>query len=232
MTLEVLRYEKKYLIDQPQFYRLGSRLASVMHADPNNRGDGYVIRSPYFDSIDDRDYFEKLEGIEVRRKIRLRTYGPGSTTAKLEMKQKEGALQKKRSVTLPREQAERLVRGDYGVLLTRSEPLAHECYAMMATHCYLPRSIVEYRRKAFIASENKTRVTLDHHIVATEANFDLFSATLPLYPVLDPLLAVLEVKYNGFLISYIKDLLSDAGTDELSVGKYSLSRSVGLHYTF
>ena len=75
-------------------------------------------------------------------------------------------------------------------------------------------------------------MTLDHHIVATEANFDLFSATLPLYPVLDPLLAVLEVKYNGFLISYIKDLLSDAGTDELSVGKYSLSRSVGLHYTF
>lgn len=230
MTLEVLRYEKKYLIDQPQLYRLSNRLSTVMHADPHNHSEGYTIRSLYFDSLDDRDYFEKLEGIEVRRKIRLRTYGPGSTSAKLEMKQKQGDLQRKRSVTLPQPQAERLIRGDYGVLLERDEPLAHECYTMMRTHCYLPRSIVEYRRKAFVASENKTRVTLDHSIVATEANFDLFSASLPLYPVLDPLLAVLEVKYNGFLLSYIKDLLSDGGIGELSVGKYSLSRSVGLHY--
>jgi hypothetical protein len=43
-------------------------------------------------------------------------------------------------------------------------------------------------------------------------------------PVLDPYDVVLEVKYNGFLISYIKDMLSAIDKSELSVSKYVLAR--------
>ena len=43
---------------------------------------------------------------------------------------------------------------------------------------------------------------------------------------------VLEVKYNGFLLSYIKDMLERCNASELSVGKYSLSRAVSKHYQF
>ena len=43
---------------------------------------------------------------------------------------------------------------------------------------------------------------------------------------------VLEVKYNGFLLSYIKDMLSGAANGELSVSKYCLSRTVGKHFYF
>lgn len=65
-----------------------------MHLDSHSQGDGYEIRSLYFDSIDDRDYQEKEDGIELRRKIRLRNYGSNSMFAMLEMKQKQGQLQK------------------------------------------------------------------------------------------------------------------------------------------
>ena len=99
---EVLRQEKKFLINQEQYYRYSSRLAEVMVEDPHNRGDGYPIRSLYFDSLEDRDFEEKEEGIELRRKIRLRNYGSDSNFAMLEMKQKQGPLQKKRSVRLDR----------------------------------------------------------------------------------------------------------------------------------
>lgn len=82
---------------------------------------------------------------------------------------------------------------------------------MMNLHCYRPRAVVEYRRRAFIAKENKIRVTFDHHIIATESNFNIFDGDLCQYPVQDQSLVVLEVKYNGFLLSYIKDMLSEIG---------------------
>lgn len=229
---EVLRQEKKFLIGLSQFYQYSRHLAGVMISDPHNLSDGYPIRSLYFDSLEDRDFEEKEDGVELRRKIRLRNYGPGSDFAMLEMKQKQGAMQKKRSVRVSREDGIALTRGDYGVLLRYDEPFAQECYSVMRALCYLPRAVVEYRRMAFIAKENKIRVTFDHHIIATEARYDIFDGALLQNPVLDPALVILEVKYNGFLLSYIKDMLQECDSSELSVSKYCLSRAVSKHYVY
>lgn len=102
----------------------------------------------------------------------------------------------------------------------------------MHMHCYQPRTVVEYKRIAFIAKENKIRVTFDHHIIGTEGHYNIFDQHLQQNPILDPYLAVLEVKYNGFLLSYIKDMLQECDTSELSVSKYCLGRSVSKHYHF
>lgn len=59
---------------------------------------------------------------------------------------------------------------------------------------------------------------------------DLFAQNLNLYPVLDPFNGVLEVKYNGFLLSYIKNLVNGADRSELSVSKYCLARSAGMKF--
>lgn len=229
---EVLRQERKFLIGLPDYYYYSSNLAKFMMEDPHNRGDGYSIRSLYFDSLEDRDFQEKLEGVSIRRKIRLRCYSPDSDFALLEMKQKEANMQQKRSLYLPREAAECLIRGDYSVLLSRPEPLAQECYAVMNIHCYRPCSVVEYRRRAFIAKENKIRVTFDHHIIGTESNFNIFDRALTQYPLQDMSLVVLEVKYNDFLLSYIKDMLANCSAGEISVSKYGLSRAVSKHFSF
>lgn len=229
---EVLRQEKKFLVSLEQMYRCSHGLSQVMMQDPNNGPEGYCIRSLYFDTTEDTDFMDKVDGVELRRKIRLRCYDPRSDFAVLEMKQKQGPLQKKRSLRMTRQDARSLTQGRYGVLLGYKEPFAAECYALMTTRCYLPRAVVEYRRKAFIARENRIRVTFDHHIIGTESRFDVFDPDLVQNPVLDPYLAVLEVKYNGFLLSYIKDLLRQADSSELSVSKYCLSRAVSKHYTF
>lgn len=229
---EVLRQEKKILISMDKYYELSRRVEQVLEADSNNRGEGYIIRSLYFDTIDNRDFVEKEAGVELRRKIRLRNYGPKSQFAKLEMKQKQGTMQKKRSLKMSREDAETLIKGNYGVLLNYDEPFAAECYWMMNQFCYIPKTVVEYRRKAFIAEENSTRVTFDHHIMGTESNTDIFSEKLPLNPLLNTFLVVMEVKFNGFLLGYVKDILKNAGTGELAVSKYCLGRAVSMHYSF
>lgn len=229
---EVLRQEKKYLITLDKFYSLSGEFAQVLHLDGHSQGEGYAIRSLYFDTPEDRDFQEKEDGVELRRKLRLRSYGPDTPFAMLEMKQKQGAMQKKRSLRVSREVAQELCRGEYSSLLGFRDPFACECFALMNLYCYRPKAMVEYRRKAFVAKENRIRVTFDHHIIASESCFDLFSGHLLENPVLDPYLVVLEVKYNGFLLSYIKDLLRSCDASELSVGKYSLARAVSKHYRF
>ena len=227
---KVYREEKKFLIHIEDFLKTSHYLDGLMMQDEHNGTFGYRIRSLYFDSAYDQDYFEKLDGVELRRKIRLRIYDPASDFAMLEMKQKEGPYQLKRSLRITRRDAERLIRGDYTPLLGYEEDFAAECYALMQMKLYRPKTIVEYNRKAFIAKENKIRVTFDNNIVATETSFDLFSPNLNMYPVLDKFAVVLEVKFNGFLLNYIKDMLDTVNKSELSVSKYMLARQASYNY--
>ena len=225
---EVLRQEKKYAINLVDGMVLSGRLGTAMHADTHNGTQGYVIRSLYFDSPDNQDFNDKIDGLELRRKIRLRTYSNQTNFAMLEMKQKQGPYQRKRSLRLGRADAERLCQGDYRPLLAYKDSFAAECYGLMHCRCYRPKTVVEYHRQAFVARENHIRITLDSRIVATESGFDVFSERLPMCAVMDPFHMVLEVKYNGFLLSYIKDLLNLVERSELSVSKYCLARSVSL----
>lgn len=227
---EVLREEKKYLMSVTESQRLHGRLGSVMKEDAHNGMQGYQIRSLYFDTVNDCDYREKIDGMEHRRKIRLRCYHAMDDFAMLEVKQKDGVYQRKRSLKISREDAEALIMGDHSVLLHYREPFAAECYYLMSSREYRPKAIVEYRRRAYIALENNIRITFDGNITATETCFDLFSEQLVQYPVFDSSCMVLEVKYNGFLLSYIKELLALADRSERSFSKYCMARSSGLHY--
>ena len=220
----VLREEKKFLISIDEFISLSHKLGNIMLSDPHNGTHGYTIRSLYFDTVYDRDYFEKQAGVELRRKIRLRCYDPKADYAMLEIKQKQGANQKKRSLRMTKADAEALIAGKYEVLLKYKEDFARECYGLMHYKCYRPKTIVQYNRKAYIAKENKIRITFDNNIVATETNFDLFSENLVMYPVLDKFNVVLEVKFNGFLLDYIRQFINSINKSELSVSKYALAR--------
>ena len=162
--------------------------------------------------------------MEVRKKLRLRIYSTAGQSAALEMKQKQGEQQRKRSLRLRRADAERLIAGDYTPLLRDPDPFAAECYALMQTRCYRPRTIVQYQRLAFVARENNLRVTFDHEIDATQSNFDLFNPGLLLHPVMERDRAVLEVKYDNFLLGYIQQVLNGVDKSELSVSKYCMAR--------
>lgn len=225
---EVLRQEKKFFINAVSSARLCGLLEKVMLHDPHNGSQGYVIRSLYFDTPDEKDYNDKVDGLELRRKIRLRIYSPDDDFAMLEIKQKEGAYQKKRSLKITNADAKELIKSNYSVLFKYKEPFAAECFGLMNSLCYRPKVIVEYLRRAYIAKENRIRITIDSQITGTEANCDLFSQKLPLCPAPDKFNSVLEVKYNGFLLSYIKQFVSSVDCSEISVSKYCLARNATL----
>lgn len=229
---KVLRHEKKFLLNSLETSNLSNKISKVLMPDPHNGYHGYIVRSLYFDTVYNRDFHQKDMGVEIRRKIRLRVYDPNDNFALLEMKQKEGNLQLKRSLKITREDAIKIINKDYSVLLKYPEDFATEIYAVMNIEQYMPVAVVQYNRKAYIAKENKIRITFDSNIIATESNFNIFDENLLMYPVFDKFNTVLEVKYNGFLLTYIKDLFNDINKNETSVSKYCLSRSVGMHYIY
>lgn len=224
--LDVSRKELKYLIPDSEVVRIARQLSAVMSRDAHNGEEGYLVRSLYFDTLTDSDFEDKVDGHDKRQKIRIRVYDLHSDTAKLELKEKEGSAQRKRSLSISREEAEQMINRDYTFLLERSEPLARYLYTFMITRCYRPKCIVEYDRLAFCADTNEIRVTFDRNLRATEADFGLFREELPLYPVANRAETTMEVKYNGFLFTYIKNIINVSDQVQVSSSKYCRARMI------
>lgn len=223
---QVLRFERKFLLPLEEYHRIRGRVDRLLPKDSHTGRDGYLIRSLYFDTLRDGDYFEKLDGVELRRKLRLRIYAPSDRFAHLEMKQKQGEYQRKRSLRLTRPDAQALARGDYAPLLAYPGDFAAECYALLQLRGYRPKAVVQYLREAYTAPENDTRLTFDRDIRATEGCLDLFDPALNLYPVMDQGQVVMEVKYNGFLAEYVRELVDGCHRPQTSASKYCMGRLV------
>lgn len=225
--LDVSRRELKYLISLADMYSIKKKLSVVMNRDAHNGENGYLVRSLYFDSLYDSDFEDKVDGYDNRQKVRLRVYDFDAQTAKLELKEKSGIAQRKRSLIINRNEAKSMICGDYGFLLEREEELAHKLYTFMLTKCYRPKCIVEYDRMAFCEPVNDIRITLDMNLRATEATLiGLLDKNLILYPVCDKSEVTMEVKYNGFLYTHIKEVISQSDKMQISNSKYVRARTI------
>lgn len=225
--LDVFREEKKYVCNLLEAAYIKNTLMGVMEGDPYQGYKPYMVRSLYFDSYTDRDYREKEDGLSERKKVRLRVYSPDAKTAKLELKQKSGCMQRKQSLSISREHAKELIKGNYEVLKEYEGEFATQMYNLMTLETYIPKTVVEYDRIAFTAPVNSIRLTIDSGVRANEGCFDIFDKKLTLYPVMNASKVILEVKYNNFLLFYIKEALRCVNKIESSASKYTMARSIG-----
>lgn len=224
--LDVSRKEIKYLIGPADIVRLKKRLAPLMKADIHNGDNGYRVRSLYFDTMSDTDFEDKVDGYDNRQKVRMRIYDADMNIIKLELKEKSGSAQRKRSLILSREEAKRMINADYGCLLEREEKLAAWLYTFMTVRCYRPKCIVEYNRFAFYLEDNDIRITFDTDLCASESDLNLLNEDMMLYPVSCIGEETLEVKYSGFLMSVIKRELVAHGGMQVSNSKYCRARKI------
>lgn len=228
-VLSVKRNEFKYLLSYDEALRLKKQISAVLRLDSFSENGPYRVKSLYFDSVNNIDFNTKYSGENLRKKIRLRVYDEDAPYAKLELKAKEGIYQHKSSVSVAKEDAKELCKGNYGVLLRYQQEEAIRIYSLLVLGCYIPKVIVEYNRMAFVYSENKTRITFDSDVKSSEVDLDLYNRKLPYYPIAYQNV-ILEVKYNERLVYFISDILKHFNVNNVSVSKYCSGRHIFTNY--
>ncbi len=217
----LLRHEIKYRLNYWQYAALKKYTAERLSPDAYAGADGrYLVRSLYFDTPARKDYRDKVNGAFERRKLRLRTYGGGEQAVyKLEEKFRRGELMGKNAVLLPRDTAEKVMRGDYGDLLPLSDA-ATRLYALLTAHVYRPVVTVSYTREAFYHAAQDLRVTFDSDIrfgsaFGFAAREDCAAQTSPHEQI------IMEVKYGVDFPKWLGDEIRRCGAGVGTKSKYT-----------
>jgi hypothetical protein len=219
------RHELKYYINRCDYELLKSAMSGLLVPDRHARGGGYHIRSLYFDDWEESALSEKLDGIKVRKKYRIRIYNKSAGFIRLERKLKNGDLVSKDSMQLSLDEYNAILSGDISFLLERKGKLAHDFYIEMRTNGLRPVVVVDYYREAYEYGVEDVRITFDSDLRSGLFSRDIFNEDLQTMPMYEEGLIVLEVKYNRYLPFFIKAILNNAAyASRSAVSKYLLCR--------
>lgn len=221
-----LRHELKYYINYRDYVLLRSSLKALISPDPNADGNNsYHVRSLYFDDIYETALLEKIAGNDSRYKYRIRIYNFQDNVIKFEKKFKVGQYVGKDSISLTRDEYERIMAGDFDFLKDRNEQLAKEIYLEMKMYLLRPRVIVDYVREAYVSPFENCRITFDKDLRAGHMLNDIFDPQTPVMPMYDTGVMVLEVKFNRYLPEFIRRVLNNINAaDRCAISKYVICR--------
>jgi len=220
------RHEWKHEISSSDRIAIRQRLRAVAEPDPHAVNGRYFIRSLYFDTLSDTALREKIDGASRREKFRIRYYNKDTSLIHLEKKSKCNGLGRKESVMLTKEQAQALAEGRTEWMMASGEPLLQELYCKMKTKGLRAKTIVDYVREPYVFRPGNVRVTLDYDIRTGLAGTDFLNPDCVTIPAGDGTV-ILEVKWDSFLPSVIRDAVQLKGRHTAAFSKYAACRIYG-----
>lgn len=220
------RHEWKHELNFSDMIAIRQRLRAVMQADKHAIDGKYFIRSLYFDNLYDKALREKIDGINIREKFRIRYYNGNTKFIHLEKKSKFNSLGNKQSASLSETQAQAIVDGDYDWMMNSEQPLVRELYVKIISQGMRPKTIVDYTREPFVYAPGNVRVTLDYNIRTGLLCTDFLNTECITIPAGDTPI-ILEVKWDEFLPSVIRDAVQLESRHTSAFSKYATCRIYG-----
>ena len=220
------RHEWKHEINCLDRLILLTRLSAVMKRDPHAAGGTYQIRSLYFDTPGDKALREKIDGVDMREKFRIRLYNGDTSFLVLEKKSKVHGLCAKERCRISAGEAQRIVEGDLGWMVDADRPLCAELYSRMNAQGLRPKTIVDYTREPFVFGPGNVRVTIDSEIRTGTFRIDFLNPDTLTLPAGDSPM-ILEVKWDEYLPDIIKDAVTIPGRRVSAFSKYEQCRVYG-----
>lgn len=219
------RHEMKYLVSDAQLALLRARLSPLIRLDSHQSDpNGYLIRSLYFDDIDNRYLQENMYGLDDRVKFRIRIYGHQDQPIHLETKFKFRGMTRKEMCSLTRAQADALIAGEVPAFSKAMPKTLRFLYLEMASSLLKPRIIVEYQRVAFVENVGNVRITFDRNIGYSTKVSRFFDDDLPLTPLLPAHQHILEVKYDELIPDYLVQAADLGDLAQCTFSKYVMCR--------
>ncbi|MGE0708514.1 MAG: polyphosphate polymerase domain-containing protein [Planctomycetota bacterium] len=228
------RYELKYWAREHEVAALLARLSGLLQRDSHasDARPSYTLSSLYLDTPSLDMFWEKVEGLDERRKLRLRRYDD-SPRGFLELKGKRGRRVYKWREDLAGPELAAVARGDLAPLRRASTRAARVLLAEVELRgALIPAVITRYDREAYLLRDDPAlRVTVDRRLCAHGE--DLIESFLapevdqaPMLPMLGPepsAATILEVKSSGPVPSVVAQALRAAGLERRAISKYCLS---------
>lgn len=229
------RLEYKYLVRNEHLSRFRSMIRPFVYSD-GYASDGeipeYTVRSIYFDTPTLRYYEEKIEGIDIRKKLRVRGYNNGCENSQvfLEIKRKNiQSVWKNRATILYKDLKRLFETGDIDTLVITDNGIpdsadnARRFLFHLYQHALQPVTLVSYEREAYIGQFDRNfRLTIDKNLrsaVYPDMN-SLFSEKNLIRCL--PHHFVVEVKFPHRMPNWIHAILGTFGVRRQAVSKYCI----------
>lgn len=224
------RVEFKYVIPVDLRDRLLGELVPYVGADRHGGADGtYRVNTLYYDSPDLQCYFDKIQGFDRRRKLRVRRYGPPRAEAEaqplwIEIKQRIGQTIGKRRFFITLDRFNQMMRsGDLGEFASTGNgrrALAEEMLALVTLHQLRPVLTVRYLRLAFVGRfERGLRITFDSGVRCAEHFGEPTRCGHGRY-MLPPHLCIMEAKINDASSRWLNNLMARHNLTHQRYSKY------------
>lgn len=217
------RHEIKHEISYFDMLILRRRLKTVMQPDIHAENGKYIIRSLYFDNLDDKALREKLDGISDREKYRIRLYNNDPSVIHLECKVKHAGLGFKQVAVLTEQQARSIVDGNTDWMANSTDKVISDFYARSRFDGLSPKVIVDYTREPFVFAAGNVRVTLDYDIRTAFRSTDFLNPDCVTVPISDPV-CILEVKWDNFLPDVVRYAVQLEDRHSTAFSKYAACR--------
>jgi hypothetical protein len=226
---EFARYEFKYFLDKQTRDSLEADISTFMkydgyvHPEIDN---AYFVRSMYFDNSIAKNYYEKIDGIRLRRKFRIRTYTKTrDEKVPLFLEQKGRYIDRTFKTRVPI---------DYDILQSFENnnnrfsllealpnvPLIEEFVFESARLHIKPSVLVDYVRRPYISHYDLNfRVTFDSQIRAAAAS-TFFPDSRERWVMCDAGYTILEVKFHRRIPAWFLRLIQAHNLRRLSISKF------------
>jgi SPX domain protein involved in polyphosphate accumulation len=222
------RVELKYLLTRSQALAIQEDLLKYLKPDSYGDGGGYALSSLYYDSPEHTFYWEKIEGIKFRRKLRIRHYETADellpeTDVFVEIKQRLDRVVQKRRIKVSYEDALRLCndRKKPQKVDPQDEAVLEEIQSMLIQYDLQPSVITSYFRQAFVGTDYDLglRVTFDTDLRYRAKDLRLDSKNKGKH-MLGPERVIMEVKANENVPYWLSELIGKHNISIIRVSKY------------
>lgn len=218
------RFELKFIVDGETKQRFLDAVQENVSADPHGENAIYRVSSLYFDTPDFRAVWEKLDGESIRRKFRLRYYSIDDdqvdsvqvSNAFMEIKHRINNTVYKQRVQLSNDGATTILSdgkelarlGSHVLDENTDEFLVNEIQRTASLQKLQSATVITYLREAWLGNiESRLRLTFDTLCQAYSPSRFAEVKYNQGAQLLDPNLAVMEVKFDQAIPCWIRDVL-------------------------
>lgn len=227
------RYELKYLLTQAEYRALRQAILPFMSYDTYGDPEGkYNIVTLYYESDDKKVYYETMNKLPFRQKLRLRIYDEVdlTSTAFIEIKQKFTNVVNKRRTLIPLGEAYKVLSEPYNEELINSvnasnPQILRESLHFKDLYALKPATVVSYDRQAFSGvaeTEKDLRVTFDYNLMCRSDDLAIENGPEGLNFV-DQDLVILEVKVSNSVPFWLSRILSEFNFSRQGFSKFCTS---------